>query len=64
MNIISNPYNKNQQLRPSTLTYSLPFPAYSNWGYISTSDLSVDIPCIYSIEQQFPLDDDIHVILI
>jgi hypothetical protein len=35
---------------------------YSNHGYISTRDLLVDKSRIYSIEQQYPSENDIHVI--
>ena len=39
----------------------LPLPAYSNLGYISAPDLTIDKPLIYSIEQQYSSKNDIHV---
>ncbi len=60
-------FNQNQRASQSSTEYPLPnrfsFSAYSNLGYISTSDLTVDVPCIYSIRQDYQLENDIDVII-
>jgi hypothetical protein len=58
-------FNRNEQLHQSNVNNSIPtllsFSAYSNLGYKSTCDLTLDIPCIYFIDQKS--ENDIDVIM-
>jgi len=68
MHLIFNPYKRNEELHQSDVNSSIPnrfsFSAYSNLGYTSTSDLTIDIPSIYSIQSENHIDVIIKIIKI
>jgi len=45
------------------LRHPLTFSAYSNLGYKSTPDLTVDTPSVYTLEQQYQSKNAIHVMI-
>lgn len=67
MHFTFNSYKRNQQSRQSSVNSSIPnrfsFSGYSNLGYISTAYLAADIPCIYSIKQEYQSENDTDVII-
>jgi hypothetical protein len=45
------------------LRHPLTFSAYSNLGYKSTPDLTVDAPRVYTLEQQYQSKNAVHVMI-
>lgn len=60
MNLIFNRNPESHSIPWLPIRYIL--TAYSNLGYVSTPDLTVDHPSIYSIQQDIPTETDADVI--
>lgn len=56
MHFIFNRYKRTRQSNTTTTSNRYSVSAYSNLGYISTPNLTIEIPSVYSIQSENNVD--------